>query len=1088
MVFSPILIRRVFLSLILFYSFLLRSQTLIMNEVSNGASGNQEYVEFVVISDTVTYSCANTTPPCIDIRGWIFDDNSGYHGSSGVAAGAVRFSQNPIWACVPLGTIILIYNNADRNPAIPPDDLSMSDGNCTIIAPLNSSLFESNPTTPGAVACSYPSSGWVSGGNWNNTLLANPGDCARIVNLAGCEVFSVCYGSDNQNNLIYFSGSGGQKVYYFNDTDPTNQANWSSGSASPSPGNQTPGAPNNALNAAYIAQYNNGCQPITPIQVSATFTNAGCSCDGSATASASGSIGGYTYEWLDQNLNPIGQTNATATGLCAGVYKVVARSHIGCTDTATVNISGGSSSVLSVHSATICAGQSAVLTASATVSGGTFTWLPGSVHTSSLSVSPSVTTSYTVSYQAATCTSSAIAQVVVNPLPVMSVNSATVCQGNTATLTVSGATSYTWNTGTQSASMSDAPSTTTSYSVTGSLSGCTQNTVTTITVLSLPTISVNSSTICAGQNTTLTATGASSYQWSNGATTSSVMVNPSTSENYTVTGTANTCTGSAVTNVLVNPLPALNINQPMICSGQSATLQVSGAGTYTWDSGSNQNNIVVAPLTTTHYTVSGTLLGCISSTVTIVQVNATPSISATSATVCSGDMASLTASGATSYQWSNGAVGSLLNEVFTGNTTFSVIGTSSGCSDTAYATVTVIPLPAISVTSVSICPGQSATINAGGASTYTWSDGSNGSSLTVSPSITTTYTVAGTDNGCRAFASGIVNVFQTPNVQVNSASICQGQTATLSAEGANSFMWDNGSTGNVISVSPGVTSTYTVMGSNGGCSAQATATVIVNPIPAVHFSAGATQGCAPLCVLFTDLSGSGISSWNWQFGNSETSTQQNPWHCFEVPGDYDITLTVSSNNGCTNKLTQSQLIHVYPTPNAQFTSDANQVDIIDPLVQFTNQSTNGDTYMWSFGDSTNSTITDPAHLYDHEGHYLVTLIVTNQDGCIDSVSNEIKIKAAYTFYAPNSFTPNGDHKNDIFLPLGTGWNDSTFELYIFDRWGNQCFSSKDPQQGWDGKANHGKEIAEIDTYTWKVELDDVFKKHHSYIGHVTIIR
>ena len=129
-----------------------QSQTLIMNEVSNGPSGNQEYVEFVVVSNVVTYTCNSPTPPCIDIRGWIFDDNSGYHGASGVAAGAVRFANNPIWACVPLGTIILIYNDGDRNVAIPPDDLSMVDGNCTIIAPMNSNLFESNATTPGAVA------------------------------------------------------------------------------------------------------------------------------------------------------------------------------------------------------------------------------------------------------------------------------------------------------------------------------------------------------------------------------------------------------------------------------------------------------------------------------------------------------------------------------------------------------------------------------------------------------------------------------------------------------------------------------------------------------------------------------------------------------------------------------------------------------------------------------------------------------------------------------------------------------------------------------------------------------------------------
>ncbi|MFK7783593.1 MAG: hypothetical protein AB8B56_00685, partial [Crocinitomicaceae bacterium] len=187
----------------LFLSLYASAQTLIINEVSQGEFGNQEYVELVVVDNTVTYDCTNTQPPCIDIRGWIFDDNSGYHGTGGVAGGAIRFSYNNLWSCVPIGTIILIYNGADPNSQLPPDDLSLSDGNCTIIAPVNNTtLFEGNTTTPGAVACSYPPSGWTAGGDWTNTLLANSGDCARIVDLAGCEVFSVCWTSNNQNNLI----------------------------------------------------------------------------------------------------------------------------------------------------------------------------------------------------------------------------------------------------------------------------------------------------------------------------------------------------------------------------------------------------------------------------------------------------------------------------------------------------------------------------------------------------------------------------------------------------------------------------------------------------------------------------------------------------------------------------------------------------------------------------------------------------------------------------------------------------------------------------------------------------------------------
>jgi hypothetical protein len=313
---------------------------MIINEVSNGPSGNQEYVEFVVVDTAISYDCSTSEPPCIDIRGWIFDDNNNYHGSSGTATGCLRFSFDPLWSCVPLGTIIVIYNDADLNPLIPAIDLSLNDGNCSLSVPIsNGQFFESNSTTPGDVACSYPNTGWVAGGNWNNVLLANTGDCARLVNLVGCEVFSVCWGSNNLNTEIYFSGgansptSASKTVYYFNGTDPNDQANWSIGCADPSVCGsdlQTPGLPNNPLNSTYISQFNNNCSPILPLSVSAVInSDADCGCNGEATASASGSIAGYNYEWFDNNFNVINQNTSTASNLCAGTYQVVATSSIG---------------------------------------------------------------------------------------------------------------------------------------------------------------------------------------------------------------------------------------------------------------------------------------------------------------------------------------------------------------------------------------------------------------------------------------------------------------------------------------------------------------------------------------------------------------------------------------------------------------------------------------------------------------------------------------------------------------------------------------------------------------------------------------
>lgn len=505
-------------------------QTLIINEVSQGETGNQEYVEFVVVDTAVTYNCQNTQPPCIDIRGWIFDDNSGYHGAGGVATGAIRFSFDPLWSCVPLGTIIVIYNDADPNPLMPAVDVSVTDGNCKIVAPIsNTNLFESNATTPGAVACSYPSSGWTPGGDWSNTLLANGGDCARIVNLAGCEVFSVCWGTNNQNNIIYFSGgatsasSATNTVYYFNGGNPALQANWTIGCADvPACGieDQTPGAPNNALNAAFIAQFNNNCSPITPLVASAVVnSDAACACTGQATASGSGSIPGYTYTWYDATFSPIGQTTATATNLCGGTYNVIVTSLIGCQDTAQVTVNSTGTVTMSVNSGTVCAGDSITLSANPSAIGGAYLWSPTGQTTQNITVSPTSSTNYTVFYQIGTCMDSATANVVVNPLPIVSAGSdQTICEGNLVTLSGEGATSYVWDNNVQN-NVGFSPSIgTTNYTVVGTdNNGCSSSASVSVTVVGAPF--ANASLTPSAGSSPLTvdftnlSTGGTSYFW-----------------------------------------------------------------------------------------------------------------------------------------------------------------------------------------------------------------------------------------------------------------------------------------------------------------------------------------------------------------------------------------------------------------------------------------------------------------------------------------------------------------------------------------------------------------------------------------------
>lgn len=318
-------------------SFLSQGQTLIINEVSNGPSGTQEFIEMLVVPTTPPEPCA--PPQCLDIRGWIIDDNNGNHATGsdvGVAAGALRFSATAaIWSCVPVGTLIVIYNGGDPNPSMPPQDLSLTDGNCSVVASVASGLFETTGTTPPPTPCTYPG-GWGPATAWNCIGMRNPGDCARITDGAGCEIFSVCYGDNSLDPLIYFAGPGGQRQWYFNDGDPYSQASWSQGCTN---GCETPGAPNSPANAAYIAALNNNCTPIidAPLQVDASAT-ATCACDGTATAEPTGSASPYSFTWFDDAWTPLGQTDITATGLCPGIYHVEVTSAAGCIDTGHVEV------------------------------------------------------------------------------------------------------------------------------------------------------------------------------------------------------------------------------------------------------------------------------------------------------------------------------------------------------------------------------------------------------------------------------------------------------------------------------------------------------------------------------------------------------------------------------------------------------------------------------------------------------------------------------------------------------------------------------------------------------------------------------
>jgi len=459
------------------------------------------------------------------------------------------------------------------------------------------------------------------------------------------------------------------------------------------------------------------------------------------------------------------------------------------------------------------------------------------------------------------CDSIVTTHLTVNPLPAASVTQpGPICHGADVTLSASGGISYLWNTGDTSATITATPSATTAYivSVTNE-SGCLATVSATVTVHALPVASVTPAnvSICFGSAASLTAAGGTDYSWSTGETTSSISVSPESTSSYSVTVT-NTygCSASTSEPVNVNPLPSATVSPASVtvCSGTSVLLTAAGGISYSWNTGAVTADVTVNPSSTANYSVTVTdVNGCRASATRTVNVNPLPaaSISPSGVTLCSGNSTTLTATGGISFLWNTGSSASAITVSPAANTVYTVTVTNvSGCTATASRTVTVNPLPAPSIfpLAVNICSGNTATLIAGGGTSYLWNTGSSATGIIVSPASSTTYSVTVTNSfGCSASASRLVNVNPVPAASIApaTASICNGQNITLTASGGTSYTWNTGSVSASISVRPSISTSYSVTVSNSsGCPAAASRSVTVYPKKFTTLNVSICEGAA----------------------------------------------------------------------------------------------------------------------------------------------------------------------------------------------------------------------------------------------------
>ena len=547
-----------------------------------------------------------------------------------------------------------------------------------------------------------------------------------------------------------------------------------------------------------------------------------------------------------------------------------------------------------------CTGTPITLTDAST--GGPSSWLwtmTGGAPTTSTVQNTSVTytsagvktITLTVANASGTTTATKSITITATPTVAASVTNTTICNGGSVIESLTGATTYTWLPTGSGSTSTLAPTSTTIYTITGTTAGCTSAVKTlTITVTQNPTVNItaSSNTLCSGQSTTLTASGATNYNWLPGAQTATVViVTPTITTTYTLNGANGTCYGTKTItiNVANTPTIATSITNTTICSGGSTTCSLTGACTYTWiPGGQSGSSINISPTSTTIYTVVGSCGGCNSASQNFtVNVNTTPTvnIAVSSETICAGQSSTLTATGATNYSWLPGAQTTTVVIVTpTITTTYTLNGANGTCYGTKTITINVANSPTIatSITNTTICSGTAIVASLTGASSYTWLPSGSGSTSTLTPTSTTIYTVTGANGSCVSSTKTFtVNVNTTPTVIATATNVsCNGAcdgilNATSSGGSGFTYLVTGGALCTSVPCPNSCAGTYTVSATN-SANCSSTTTIQITQPAAFSVNVSSTNvTCFGLCNGTTTLSAiGGIAPYSYSLAIGST--------------------------------------------------------------------------------------------------------------------------------------------------------------------------------------------------------------------------
>lgn len=655
--------------------------------------------------------------------------------------------------------------------------------------------------------------------------------------------------------------------------------------------------------------------------------------------------------------------------------------------------------------------------------------------------------------------------------------------------------------------------------------------------------SLNISTLVTPLTSTVNWTGPNSYTGT-GASLNFASAAITQSGLYAATATLNGCDALIPVSVLVQvndtpEAPEVTFNSP-VCAGFDLNLQTTAtADNYTWtgpgfwtSTTQNSTRANMTPADAGNYSLIVTTNNCPSpATVVNVQVidaSFLPQI-ITNSPVCQGtdlDFSTPIVNGA-QYFWS-GPGGFTSNSIdFSqedvdltqeGNySLYLVIGQCTTATNTFSADVVPIPLTnaGLDNATCSMQPLQIGTTPLPG-HTYSWTPTLGLNFSTVSnPTVVISnvgaepvnypFILTTTSDGCSGYDT--INVLVNPQpiatFETPAPQCFEGHSFDFSAEGIyNSpdprFIWDFGPGAtpdsssemqpqNVIFPSTGIHLVKLVIIDNGCTSNTYVSPVNVWTMPVANFIPDLVETCEPSLINFTDLSEDEAPvTWSWDFGNGRFSNEQNPTVLYREAGMYNVSLTVTNINGCTNTYNVNSLVTVNPSPQAAFNLyPGNVLTITDPTIEITDLSNNASECYYTIGtDSIFSFNT--YYTFPDSGNYEVVQFLSNEFGCTDTTIQLVRVDIGYKVYIPGAFTPNDDGNNDVFRIYGE--DIATAEIKIFNRWGELLYTSFDPENGWDGKTKLGDKIVPGGVYLYSIDLFDRFGNKYDYDGTIQVLR